>query len=481
VTPPWLDPAHAPEREALGFASERLARGELARRADAMAAGLERAGAGPGDVVAVLLSGSPAWAAVVHGLDRLGAILLPLNARLTPRELVHPLRDSGTRWLVHDDSPLASLAEDAAREAAGISLLPVDALARAGERAQQSGAGLQALLYTSGTTGEPKGAWLAAGALRASAAASAEHLGVRDDDRWLACLPLFHVGGLSILLRAARDATGVLLHDGFEAAAVSDALDRGGVSHVSLVPTMLERLLAARAGRPAPAGLRCVLLGGGPAAAATLEEAADLGWPLAPTYGLTEAASQVATALPSGSREPLRDGLPALPGTALRIVREDGEEAAPGEAGEIQVKGPTLMRGYWNRPEETARTLVSGWLRTGDLGVLDDRGHLHVHDRRSDLIVSGGENVYPAEVEAVLAGHPDLAEAGVRGVPDAEFGSRPVAWCVARADEAPDPAALDRYCRERLAGYKVPVRFHRVAALPRNASGKLQRQRLEEP
>jgi len=231
----------------------------------------------------------------------------------------------------------------------------------------------------------------------------------------------------------------------------------------------------------APLGLRCVLLGGGGAPATLLEEAVRLGYPLAPTYGLTEAASQVATGRPRPGADPLAAGLEPLPGTRLRIVRDDGSPAQSGEPGEIQVKSATLMHGYWNRPAETARAFAGGWLRTGDVGSLDERGRLHVFDRRGDLIVSGGENVYPAEIESVLCEHPGVAEAGVRGVPDEEFGRRPVAWLVQRPADAPEPGELERFCRERLAGYKVPLRFHAVAALPRSASGKLQRQLLEEP
>jgi O-succinylbenzoic acid--CoA ligase len=477
----WLDPRVAPEAEALVFGSERISRGELAARADARAAGLERAGVRPGEVVAALLANTPEFVATVHALDRLGAILLPLNARLTPRELVHPLRDSGTRWLLHDASALAEQARTAACQLDRVTPIPVERISQPGARPVLRGGGLQALLYTSGTTGEPKGAWLGAEALRASAAASSRHLGSRAGSRWLACLPLFHVAGLSILLRSARDATSVILKSRFDAQAVARALGLENVTGISLVPTLLARLLEYREGRPAPQSLRCLLLGGGAAPASLLEQAVKLGYPLAPTYGLTEAASQVATARPRPGVDPLGSGLDPLPGTELRIARDDGSVAAVGETGEIQVKSATVMRGYWNRPAETARAFDRGWLRTGDLGALDERGRLRVFDRRSDLIVSGGENVYPAEIESVLCEHPGVAEAGVRGVSDAEFGSRPLAWFVPRRERAPAPGELERFCRQRLAGYKIPLRYHSVASLPRNAAGKLQRHRLEEP
>jgi O-succinylbenzoic acid--CoA ligase len=166
-----------------------------------------------------------------------------------------------------------------------------------------------------------------------------------------------------------------------------------------------------------------------------------------------------------------------LPGTELRILADD-REAATGEAGEILVRGPTVMQGYLHRPEETARALRDGWLHTGDIGCLDEQGGLQVLDRREDLIVSGGENVYPAEVEAVLQEHRCVAEAAVAGAPDPDLGARVVAWIVLRPDAAMDVASLHRHCREHLAGFKQPREFRRVDSLPRNAAGKLQRKRL---
>ena len=181
------------------------------------------------------------------------------------------------------------------------------------------------------------------------------------------------------------------------------------------------------------------------------------GFPIAATYGLTEAASQVATQRPGACDV----GLVPLPGTRVRVVTADGSAAAPGDLGEILVRGPGVMRGYWRRPEDSASALRDGWLHTGDLGRLAPSGCIEVLARRSDLIISGGENVVPAEVEAVLLAHPLVREAAVAGVPDAEFGARPAAWIV--ADEPLPSAQLRAFCREHLAGFKIPVAFHRVA------------------
>ncbi|MHB1225581.1 MAG: o-succinylbenzoate--CoA ligase, partial [Gemmatimonadaceae bacterium] len=335
-----------------------------------------------------------------------------------------------------------------------------------------------AILYTSGTTGRPKGAVLTYSNFWWSAIGSALNLGLHADDRWLAPLPLFHVGGLSVLTRSAIYGTAAILHDGFDAARVSAAIDDERVTLVSLVPTMLGRLLDARGDRPFPDSLRCVLLGGGPAARALLERCAALGVPVSQTYGLTESCSQATTLAPADALRKLGSaGMPLYP-TELRVVGDDGADVAAGDAGEIVLRGPTITPRYWNDAEATARALAGGWLRTGDVGRLDDEGYLHVLDRRDDLIVSGGENVYPAEVEGALLSHPAVAEAAVIGVPDAEWGQRVVA--VVRllvADTAADTdATLRLHCRTLLAGYKVPreIRFT-TRPLPRTASGKLKR------
>jgi O-succinylbenzoic acid--CoA ligase len=290
-------------------------------------------------------------------------------------------------------------------------------------------------------------------------------------------MPLFHVGGLSILVRSVRFGGPVRLLPRFDVVEVSDALDAGDIAGVSLVPTMLSRLLAHRRGRPAPRGLRVLLLGGAAAAPELLGRALAAGYPVCPTYGLTEACSQVATASPPPSGATRPRPMRPLQGTELRVVR-DGSDVPPGMPGEILVRGPTVMQGYLHDPGSTALALRDGWLHTGDIGCVDAEGGLQVLDRRDDLIVSGGENVYPAEIEAVLLEHPSVADAGVVGILDADLGARVVAWIVTAPGTTLDVEALQRHCRGRLAGFKQPREFRCVDALPRNAAGKLQRKRL---
>src|SRR5262249_33717988 len=259
---------------------------------------------------------------------------------------------------------------------------------------------LQAILYTSGTTGQPKGALITYGMQWWSAMGSALNLGLRPDDRWLACLPFYHIGGLSMLLKNVIYGVPVVVFDRFDPMAVNTAIGEEWVSHVSVVTAMLRRMLEALdaiegKGATYPKTLRCLLLGGGPAPRALLEDCAQRGIPVAQTYGLTESCSQAATLSPADALRKLGSaGWPLAP-VRLRIMR-DGLPAGAGETGEVELRGPTITPGYADQPKATAQAFHDGWLATGDLGYLDEEGYLYILDRRSDLIVSGGENVYPA-------------------------------------------------------------------------------------
>lgn len=289
----------------------------------------------------------------------------------------------------------------------------------------------QTIVFTSGTTAEPRPVELSRANHEASALALGERLGLGPDDRWLSCMPLHHVGGLAIVHRAAIFASTLVVHERFEADRVRRELAEGGITHVSLVPTMLARL----APLEAPA-LRALLLGGGPIP----EDQLASGLPVVPTYGMTETASAVATGTPG---EP-------LPGVQLRIADD----------GEILVRGPMVA--------------AEGWLATGDLGRLDDRGRLTVEGRKADTIISGGENVSPRRVEAALEEHPAVAEAAVVGRPDPEWGEAVTAVVVGDAGEE----ELLAHARERLAPHEVPKSVLFVDSLPRSPAGKLMRREL---
>ena len=446
---------------------------ELDREAARWADWLARHGAAPGERVALIAGNHPATVAVLHALARLGAVAAPLNTRLTAAE-VCPQVDRLEPSLVLADPAFADRVPGAHVLDAGRLDDPVPAKDSATAPLPTLDADApHTILFTSGTTGVPRGATLSARCHQASALASALNLGGDAGQRWLGTLPLFHAGGLAMMQRCAWYGAALTLHPGFDADRVSAALDGDGLTHASLVPTTLARLLDARDGRPLPATLRAVLIGGAPAPAALLDRAAHPG--VLHTYGLTEAASQVATERLGDRPDRRTSGVP-LVGTTIRIVDDRRRRLPPGEAGEIEVRGPTIMTGYWREPEATARVLdADGWLRTGDLGELDAGGRLTVHARRVDLILSGGENVYPAEIEAVLVAHPAVADAAVVGIPDPEWGERPAAVLVGRAADRPADAELDAWCRARLAGFKIPRRWAWATELPRNAAGKTDR------
>lgn len=461
--------------------------------------------------IALLMGNTPQFVVGVHALAKLGAVLVPLNTRLAAPELTWQLHDAGALMLVHDTAHAEQARAVAARlpnihlldaEKAG-TFTPISRDERTVSSDEVSSDGdleadlslrrtislkdLHSIVYTSGTTGRPKGALLTYGNFWFNVTASALNLGTVAGDKWLACMPLFHVGGLSILLRSVICGMTVLLHESFDAAAVNQAIDTEKVTLLSVVAVMLERMLAQRGERPYPDTLRAVLLGGGPAPAFLVERALALRMPVLSTYGLTEAASQVATMPPGEAPRRIGSaGKPLFPVSVriLPIQREQAggtaAEVAVGEVGEIAISGPTVTAGYWNAPTETAAVLQDGWFRTGDLGFIDKEGFLYVVDRREDLIISGGENVYPAEIEAVLSKHGDIEEAAVVGIADDEWGQVPAAVIVVRKGSSLTEDDVRSFCRQRLAAYKVPRRVVFTVELPRNAAGKVSRPRLRE-
>ena len=455
--PDWLSAraASVPDRTALVADNRAWTFAELHTEVDRTARRLAALGVKEGDRVATILRAGFLSSILPHATLRLGATLVPLNTRLTLSEIDWQIDDIGPRIVIRDESML-----DGADERD----VPL-------RRAHNTDS-VMAVIYTSGTTGRPKGAMLTVGNFWWSAVGSALNLGVNPRDRWLACLPLFHVGGLSILIRSAIYGTTAVVQDGFDADDVNQAIDHNEISVVSVVAVMLERMLDARGDKPYPPTLRYVLLGGGPASRPLLDRCARIGVPVVQTYGLTETCSQIATIAPEDAVRKIGSAGKALYPNDLRIS----------DSGEILVRGPVVMAGYAGRPDETNAAIVDGWLHTGDAGRFDDDGYLYVLDRRDDLIVTGGENVYPAEVEAALALHPAVAEAAVIGISDPTWGHRVVA--IVRLHESQPPlesASLAAYCSDRLARFKTPREFRFTEdPLPRTAAGKIRRSALRE-
>ena len=467
----------SPHALALIYGEERWEYAKLNRRTTALAAHLTAQGVQAADRVAALLPNSPLYVCLIHAVARLGAVLVPLNGRLTHPELTWQIEQAGCQWLVTDEElsivncQLLIVNEmhlEAASDPLTIHHSPFTIHH------------YQAILFTSGTSGKPKAVPLTFANHFYNAMASAYRIGTLPHDLWLSCLPLYHVGGLAVVFRSCLYGTAVDLHPRFDLEAINQSLDNNPITLISLVPTMLYRLLQSRSHWPA--SLRLILLGGAAAEPELIEQANALprklsidNWPIvAPTYGLTETSSQVATMLPeAAARKPGSVGKPLL-FTRVKIVGEQGQECPPGTVGEIVVSGPTVMSGYLSEADLTGLVNLSG-LATGDMGYLDEEGDLWVVQRRSDLIVSGGENVYPAEVEAVLRGLAGVTAVAVVGIPHPEWGQQVAAAVVLHEDSRLTETELIAFCREHLAGYKLPRQIRFVAELPQTASGKIAR------
>jgi O-succinylbenzoic acid--CoA ligase len=412
-----------PERRALSNVSQSWSYAELDAWVTELADRIrEEDRAEAGDLMALVVDPTAEGIAVMLAATRAGLAVAPLNPRLTEPEL---------------DTAFTSLAE--------------------------TEPGSYAVLWTSGTEGRPRGVSLSADNLRASARGAERRLGLVPDDRWLASLSVAHVGGLALVTRSLLLGSEILAVGVFDVAETSELMDEERFTHASFVPTQLVRLLRHRAGRPPPSSFRCALIGGAHASGDVVAEALAAGWPLALTYGMTEATSQVATADP--------DLVRAKPGTVGRPL--DGVELHIDSDGEILVRGPTLATGYV--ASAGPLTDPQGWYHTGDLGRLDDEGDLWVTGRRSSRIVSGGVTVDPGEVEEILRRHPMVADVCVVGIPDAEWGEKVAAALVFREGDY-DLESVDAMAREWLSPAKRPRRWLPLEALPLRANGKVDRE-----
>jgi O-succinylbenzoic acid--CoA ligase len=429
----------SPDRTALVADGASLTYAELEEAATSAARRLAGLGVRQGSVVRLTMPAGIDNAVLLHAVMKLGAIAFPTDSRLSPAE----------RGGASDDALAIEITgpDDAGSHEADLPLL--------GELDLTS---VHCRILTSGTAGQPRPVDLTYGNHLWSAVGSAFNLGVDPSDRWLCCLPLFHVSGLSILLRSAIYGTTAIVHDGFDLDRVAESLERDEVTLVSLVSTMLTRLVDAGAAIENP---RAILVGGGPVSDEILAEALGLGATVVQTYGLTEAASQVTTLSPAEAQRKVGSAGRPLLTTHVRIMDA-----------EILVQGPTVAPGTADQ---------DGWLHTGDTGRIDEEGFLWVEGRRDEVIVTGGENVVPREIEEVLAQHPEIADAAVIGRPDPDWQNAVVAVVVPREGSNPETEALRDWCRERLAGFKVPKSFELIDELPRTASGKLLRRELVQP
>jgi O-succinylbenzoic acid--CoA ligase len=435
------------------------------------------------DRVGLLASTRVGFAVAVHAVLRTGRSVVPFNLALTDEEL-----DGQIERAAPDAVVCEAATESRARSLFGGPTFSLDEPQVGGvTRLQSEGPSTgdplgvtwsreeeAVVMFTSGTTGKAKGVTLTLGNLVASATASAFRLGVSPDDRWLCCLPAYHMGGLAPILRTALYGTTLVVQPSFDATETAEVIESAGVTGVSLVPTMLYRLL--EGGWEPPEHLDTVLLGGAPARPALLERALRRDVPVYPTYGMTETASQMTTATPEQARGcPETVGRP-LVFTDVTVVDDGGAPVESGETGEIVVDGPTVTPGYLD-DERTAAAFGEEGLSTGDIGTWDENGLLRVLGRADDSIVTGGETVHPAEVATALRSHEGVDDAAVVGVPDEEWGERVAAVVVSESLTAADVRAD---ARTRLASYEVPKTVEFAAEIPRTASGTVDREAVRD-
>ncbi|RFU63648.1 o-succinylbenzoate--CoA ligase [Peribacillus saganii] len=473
-----------PDRIALEFEDKAYTFIDLHLRVLETAGRLSGQGMKKGDRVALLIGSHPDSVIIIHACFYVGLEIVMLNSRLTNKELIWQIRDAQPGWIL-TEAAFTLKAEELGEKIPNVPVFFKEELNRL-EKVPNFQAldefSLQdtaTIMYTSGTSGKPKGVIQTYGNHWWSAVGSVLNLGLREEDCWLCSVPIFHISGFSILMRNVIYGIRVILLESFKEKEVNQAIKERSVTIVSVVTAMLNRMIAELQDENYPESFRCMLLGGGPAPLHLLEECIQRGIPVYQTYGMTETSSQIVTLAPEYSINKIGSaGKPLFP-SQLKIEVE-GREAVPGEAGEIAVAGPNVTPGYLNRKEETVQAIRNGWLFTGDIGYLDEEGFLYVIDRRSDLIISGGENVYPAEIEAVLAKHPAIFEAGVTGMEDEKWGKVPVAFVVLKPGAALSEADAIAHCRELLASYKVPKKILFCSELPRNSSNKLLRRELKE-
>jgi long-chain acyl-CoA synthetase len=460
---------------------------ETAERCRRLIAALHGLGLEDGDRVAAVGQNCHRYLELYQAVPGGGMVFVPLNPRHTDAELRYALEDSGAKALFsgRGSGHLADVVEHVIDFGGGYEALLAEA-APADHRGEPGTQTIAGLFYTGGTTGAAKGVMLTHGNLIANALHLHACVRFRSDTRWLIVAPLFHAAGSIAVLSTVWNGGCQIVLPVFDAATALDLIDEHRVTHTLLVPTMMAALIDEQVVRPRDvSSVRCIAHGGAPVATETLRRAHEA-FPQAELlhiYGATE-TSPIATTLPHEERlldtpQARSCGQPAV-GVDVAVLGVDGRPVTRGDVGELAVRGPNVMIGYWNKPDQTAAALVDGWYRTSDLGYQDSRGFLYLVDRAKDMIVTGGENVYSTEVEEALYRHPTVAEAAVFGIPDARWGEAVHAVVVPRVQIS--PAELSAHCRSLIADYKVPKTIElRMEPLPKSAAGKVLKRELREP
>ncbi|GEN34339.1 fatty acid--CoA ligase family protein [Aneurinibacillus danicus] len=486
-----------PERIAYIFQGMEATYGQLYQQAKNTAAYLAEKGIGKGDHVALLLGNSPHFLISYYGVLLTGAAVVPINPIYTPKEIMYILHNSqskvaiaaapllpafeGIKQMLPDLHEVVLVGGDSEHKWT----TPFEKIAahssEGWQRPEIDGDDLAVILYTSGTTGQPKGAMLTQRNLASNAEAIAEYLGVTEADTFVTVLPMFHVFCMTVCMNApiAIGATMLILPK-FSPTEVVQAIREHKATLFVGVPTMYNFIMQTPGVSPEDlASLRICISGGASLPVALLHNfEKKFGKVISEGYGLSEASPVTAFNPVHGVRKPGSIGVD-IPGVENKIVDAEGEELERGQVGELIVRGPNVMKGYLNMPEETSRTIQGGWLYTGDMAYMDEDGYIFIVDRKKDMIIVGGYNVYPREVEEVLYEHPQVIEAAVIGVPDENLGEAVQAYVVAR-DESLTEEELKAHCRTELAKYKVPSKIVFLDELPKNTTGKILRRTLRD-
>ncbi|MBX3540160.1 MAG: long-chain-fatty-acid--CoA ligase [Chelatococcus sp.] len=481
--------AFTPDKVAIRFEGATFTYRALSQRIAATARALKsHCGVGRGDRVAILAANHPDYLVLLYACARLGAMLVPINWRLAVPEQLFILTDASVKVLFVEETyaavvaPLAEATPET--RVVGLEFAPPDAIAFDDLLVVGSGDGRNPhidfscpllIVYTSGTTGRPKGAVLRQEALVWNAAMSQHMHGLTSDDHILTVLPFFHVGGLNIQTTPALHlGATVTIHRRFAPDATLAAIAEDRPTHTVLVPTTIQAVVAHPDWATTDlSSLRALSTGSVNVPQQLIDAVAARGIPVLQVYGSTETCPIAVYTRLGGEARGTSTGLPGLHCEA-RIVNEKGEEVPHGTAGEVVVRGPSVFFEYWGNEAATAEALKNGWYYTGDIGTRDADGYFHIHDRKKNVIISGGENIYPAELERVLGEHVAVAEVAVIGRPDPRWQEVPVAYVVIRRDCAVDAEALIAHARDNLARFKVPREIVFVDSLPRNAMGKVQ-------
>jgi long-chain acyl-CoA synthetase len=493
-----------PEIPAVWFEGTQITYRELDRRSSQVANALIERGVRPGDRVCVLDQNHAGFIELMFGLAKAGAVYVPVNWRLAPPEVSYVVNDSEAKLLFVGGSFCQIIEEiedqlKTVRKIVSFSggsdawesyALMIDGASEEDPQVQTAESETTWQLYTSGTTGRPKGAELTTSNLfSVFGFAPALFGGMREGERTLVVMPLYHIGGSGYALMALIAGNTLVMMREFNPAKALDIIQEQKVNHSFLVPAaLLFMLQAENSARTNSSSLRAIVYGASPIPEDLLRRAMDhFRCEFFQVYGLTETTGGV-TRLRFEDHHlngPLAGRLKScgqpLFGVEVRVVDSEGQDVAPGVMGEIVVRGQVVMKGYWHDPEATARAIRDGWLHTGDAGYLDEDGFIYIQDRVKDMIVSGGENIYPAEVESCLFGHPAVADVAVIGVPDEKWGEAVKAVVVLKPDTAVGAEELIEFCKGKIANYKRPRSVDFVTALPRNPTGKVLKRELRKP